>query len=102
MRNIKKDSLSSQISGWKIGVSKSVIKFKEFIIMEKLKDKHVVDFLGNLNNPVVNGFLNTLSTTGNKEEKKECIEDILIEVGDQLTEEEYDRVQKELKSFFRA
>ena len=85
-------------------VSESVIKFKDFINMnEKLKEEqHVLDFLGGLNNPEVNGFLNTLSTTGNRKEKQECIEDILIEVGDQLTEEEYDRVQKELKSFFRA
>lgn len=78
-----------------------VIKFNEFIMMnEKLKEgEDVFKFLYTLKDPEVNGYINELMTTHDEEDKRLCVQDILIEIEDRITDEDFNVVSSELKKW---
>lgn len=78
-----------------------ISKFNEFIMMnEKLKEgEDVFKFLYTLKDPEVNGYINELMTTHDEEDKRLCVQDILIEIEDRITDEDFNVVSSELKKW---
>ena len=63
----------------------------------EIEDDDVISFLYSLGNPDLNGMINDFLTTGNKGLKEEYMEDIILEIGEDVEDDEYDWVCKELK-----
>jgi hypothetical protein len=62
------------------------------------EDSSVLDFLYNLNDPIINGDVNSLIKSHDDIEKKEIIEDILLYIGDILDDENYHRIENGLNN----
>jgi hypothetical protein len=60
-------------------------------------ERDVFEFLGSLENEDLNGMINDFMRAHTNEDRNEYIEDIILEVGDELSDDEYTWVVKELK-----
>ena len=76
---------------------KRIMEYSEF----KSQDFDVIEFLDGLNNPEVNGFINDLIKSHDEETRYEIIEDILLFIGDMITDSEYYVVERDLKKFLK-
>jgi len=75
----------------------NIKKFNQFsIIMES----EVIGFLKNLNKPEVNSDLNDLFKSHDFLERKELIEDILLVVSDEVSEEDLHKIEDDLNLEF--
>jgi len=75
----------------------NIKKFNQFsIIMES----EVIGFLKNLNKPEVNSDLNDLFKSHDFLERKELIEDILLAVSDEVSEEDLHKIEDDLNLEF--
>lgn len=74
--------------------AESIAKFNEFFMIKE--NKYVIDYLYSLNNPNLNGYVNDFLSCNNGE-KEEYIQDILLEVGDTVSEENFQWISNELK-----
>ena len=77
-----------------------IIKFNDFTMNEKLKDgDDIFKVLYALEDPEVNGYVNEFLTTHDREDKKMYRQDILLEIGNKVTEEDYNWISNELKKW---
>lgn len=72
-----------------------IMNFRNYI-KENHHEEDVVDFLLSLNNADIKNYVNKLVSHDNAE-KKECVEDILLELHDLVSDEKYKWVKEELK-----
>jgi len=61
------------------------------------QESDVITFLGSFGSADLNGMINDFITTNDKVYKAEFMEDIILEVGDELSDGQYDWVVNELK-----
>lgn len=60
----------------------------------------VVEYLYSLGDSDINGDINDLITTHDQQSKKEIIESILLDIGNLVSDEDYHKVEDELKKEF--
>jgi hypothetical protein len=72
-----------------------IMNFRNYI-KENHHEEDVVDFLLKLNNNDIKNYINKLISHDNSD-KKECVEDILLELHDLTSDEKYKWVKEELK-----
>ena len=83
-------------------VENTIFKFNDYSMDDEDNyPEDLLTYLNKLHNPDVNGWVNDLLTTHHKNEKEECIEDILLELGDIISEEKYKWVSSELKKYLK-
>ncbi len=75
----------------------NIKKFNQFsLVMES----ETISFLNGLKRPEINSDLNDLFVSTDFLERKELIEDILLEIGDIVDDEQYHKIEDELNSEF--
>jgi hypothetical protein len=75
----------------------NIKKFNQFsLVMES----ETISFLKGLKKPEINSDLNDLFRSNDFLERKELIEDILLEIGDIVDDEQYHKIEDELNSEF--
>lgn len=75
----------------------NIKKFNQFsLVMES----ETIGFLKGLKKPEINSDLNDLFRSNDFLERKELIEDILLEIGDIVDDEQYHKIEDELNSEF--
>ena len=76
---------------------KNILEFSRFNLD---KDSDVVKHLKKLNDDLVNKLLLDMERSNNLDEKKELVEDILLHISDKLNDEDFHKVEDELKNLF--
>lgn len=61
------------------------------------KNTDILDFLYKMEDPIVNGDVNSLIRSHDKNEKEELIEDILLHISDKLSDEDFHQIEDELR-----
>ena len=76
---------------------KNIMEFSSFNLN---KESDVIQFLSNLNHGPVNSLSKDLTESYDLDEKKELIEDILLCISDKLNDDDFHKVEDELKNLF--
>lgn len=76
---------------------KNIKDYTAYISDPESSRKDTIGYLYSLNSSDVNGLVNDLITSGSHKEKKEIIQDILLQIGDAVNDEDYHKIEDDLK-----
>ena len=76
---------------------KNILEFSSFGLN---KESDAIQLIKRFNDDLVNKLLKNLSESNDSNEKVELIEDILLHISDKLNDDDFHKVEDELKNLF--